>query len=309
MAVSNRDRVGRALELLRAGLQPFVDQTMRARKGAAWAQEIGPQGQLRPVGDGSIHLDTPVLLRAIDRYWGEVFSDVLDRAQRSLVNELIDTRNKWAHDHSFNSADTERALDSAKRLLEAVSAREQAEEIGRAYYEVRRAVFEEEARNKTVSDNLERRRAEDTRKRGEAAKRRAEEEAAIRAERAPAKEGKQRTEDTLRPHLHVEATQNLSKQFDTAMFDIYRRAKSEAGYNATIFLGMLNDRGGLSTAKYLINAPKPSDGYTNLYERGRLDLTVEAMIVESPKWHSLFTPEEVDKARRRLRQYDYKPKA
>jgi hypothetical protein len=295
MAVSNRDRVGRALELLRAGLHPFVDPTMRARKGAAWAQEFSQRGQLRPPGDGSIHLDTPVLLRAIDRYWGEVFSEVLDRAQRSLVNELIDTRNKWAHDYSFNSADTERALDSAKRLLEAVSAREQAEEVGRAYYEVRRAVFEEEARNKTLSENLERRRAE--------------EEAAIRAKRAPAAERKRTADDTLRVHLHVEATQNLSKKFDTAMFDIYRRAKSEAGYNATIFLGMLNDRGGLSTAKYLINAPKPSDGYTNLYERGRLDLTVEAMIVENPKWHSLFTPEEVDKARRRLRQYNYNPKA
>jgi hypothetical protein len=71
------------------------------------------------------------------------------------------------------------------------------------------------------------------------------------------------------------------KQFDGAMFEIYNRAKSEAGYNATIFLRMLRDRGGLAAAKYLINSPKPSDGYTQLYERGRLDLTVEAMLVES----------------------------
>jgi hypothetical protein len=103
--------------------------------------------------------------------------------------------------------------------------------------------------------------------------------------------------------------QSLSKQFDVAMFDIYRRAKSEAGYSATIFLGMLNDRGGLSTAKYLINLPKPSDGYTNLYERGRLDLTVEAMIVENAKWHNLFTKDEIEKARHRLTEYKYTPKA
>jgi hypothetical protein len=102
--------------------------------------------------------------------------------------------------------------------------------------------------------------------------------------------------------------QTLSKQFDAAMFDIYRRAKSEAGYNATIFLGMLNDRGGLSTAKYLINSPKPSDGYTNLYERGRLDLTVEAMVVENANWHALFTSDELHKARRRLMDYNYKPR-
>jgi hypothetical protein len=102
--------------------------------------------------------------------------------------------------------------------------------------------------------------------------------------------------------------QTLSKQFDVAMFDIYQRAKSEAGYNAIIFLGMLNDRGGLSTAKCLINSSKKSDGYTNLYERGRLDLTVEAMVVENTKWHALFAVEEVEKARARLRKYDYAPK-
>jgi hypothetical protein len=72
-------------------------------------------------------------------------------------------------------------------------------------------------------------------------------------------------------------------QFDQAMFSIYDRAKAEANYNATLFLGMLQRRGGLLTAKQLINSPKPSDGYTALYERRRLDLTVEALVVESPK--------------------------
>lgn len=101
--------------------------------------------------------------------------------------------------------------------------------------------------------------------------------------------------------------QDLSKQFDLAMFDIYKKAKAEAGYNATIFLRTVSDRGGLSTAKYLINAPKPSDGYTHLYERGRLDLTVEAMVVENPKWHSLFTVEEIAAAKKRLTKYGYQP--
>ena len=94
--------------------------------------------------------------------------------------------------------------------------------------------------------------------------------------------------------------------FDQAMFNIYRRAKDEAGYNATAFLRMLSDRGGLATAKTLINSPKPSDGYTALYERERLDLTVEAMVLESPQWHELFTTEELKCARNRLRQYGYK---
>jgi hypothetical protein len=93
------------------------------------------------------------------------------------------------------------------------------------------------------------------------------------------------------------------------MFDIYRRAKSEAGYNATIFLNMVSERGGLNTAKYLINSPKESDGYTALFLRGRLDLTVEAMIVENTKWHALFMPDELARARLRLKKYQYTPKS
>jgi hypothetical protein len=98
---------------------------------------------------------------------------------------------------------------------------------------------------------------------------------------------------------------DLAKKFDDAMFGIYRRAKTEANYNATVFLRMLSERGGVSTARYLLNAPKPSDGYTHLYERGRLDLTVEAMIVENPQWAQLFTPEDIARARARLKSYGY----
>jgi len=101
------------------------------------------------------------------------------------------------------------------------------------------------------------------------------------------------------------STADLEKKFEAAMFEIYERAKSEAGYRAAIFHRMLSDRGGLETAKYLINAKDQSDGYTALWEKRRLDLTVEAMVVEQQKWHSLFLPEEIEKARNRLEQNDY----
>jgi hypothetical protein len=97
-----------------------------------------------------------------------------------------------------------------------------------------------------------------------------------------------------------------STPFDLAMFEVYRKAKEEAGYQANIFLRMISNRGGLETAKYLINSAQLSDGYTHPYERGRLDLTVEALVVDNPKWHELFTPEEIEKARRRLTQYEYR---
>jgi hypothetical protein len=71
------------------------------------------------------------------------------------------------------------------------------------------------------------------------------------------------------------------------MLSIYERAKSEAGDVASIFFRMLSARGGLPTAKYLINASQPSEGSTKLFELGRLDLTVEVEVVENKKWHSL----------------------
>jgi hypothetical protein len=78
----------------------------------------------------------------------------------------------------------------------------------------------------------------------------------------------------------------LETQFNEAMLDIYRKAKSEAKYNAIRFLQMV-----------------VSDGYTALWERGRLDLTVESMILENEKFHELFSEEELAICRERLSQY------
>ena len=67
------------------------------------------------------------------------------------------------------------------------------------------------------------------------------------------------------------------------MMDIYVRAKIEAGYVATIFHRMLCDHGGLETARHLINDQTVSSGYTALWERKRLDLTVEAVVYDNPR--------------------------
>jgi hypothetical protein len=97
----------------------------------------------------------------------------------------------------------------------------------------------------------------------------------------------------------------LQDQFDERMLEIYRSAKSEAKYNATVFLAMLNEHGGLETARRLIHATEVSSGYTALWERKRLDLTVEAVIHDNPKWHPLFTEEELEICTSRLRKYEY----
>ena len=99
---------------------------------------------------------------------------------------------------------------------------------------------------------------------------------------------------------------DIDGEFDLAMLGICTRAKAEANYNAKIFFDMLSKHRGLPTAKTLINSGKPSDGYTALYKRGRLDLTVEPMVLSDLRWHSLFARKEIEKAKMRLKQYGYK---
>jgi hypothetical protein len=62
---------------------------------------------------------------------------------------------------------------------------------------------------------------------------------------------------------------------------------------------MLNEIGGYETAKKLISHTEPSDGFANLFLAGRLDLTVEALIVK-PQYQHLFTDEEVKRCKERL---------
>ena len=86
------------------------------------------------------------------------------------------------------------------------------------------------------------------------------------------------------------------------MQSVYTRARSEAGYNATLFLRMLSEYGPVQTAHRLLAATHVSDGLTALWEKGRLDLTVEAVVLR-PEFRGLFTEEEIEIAEGRLEQY------
>lgn len=97
----------------------------------------------------------------------------------------------------------------------------------------------------------------------------------------------------------------ILREFDDAMHNIYHRALKEAKYKASAFLTMLIEHRGLETARRLIHSSKVSDGYTALWERGRLDLTVEALIHDDEKWHILFSPAELAICKKRLENYGY----
>ncbi len=149
MAITNQERVGKALELLKDGLGPFVDREVQDKIKAGGVH----MDTIRRFVDDPNLTDKPVdqwdvaaLLKLMWETWNDVFRNVLGRAERSLVSEIRDQRNKWAHQDSFSSDDADRALDSIARLLTAVSA-PQADEVNRMKMELRRLVFEEQARS------------------------------------------------------------------------------------------------------------------------------------------------------------------
>ncbi|MHB9109492.1 MAG: hypothetical protein ACYDCO_20760 [Armatimonadota bacterium] len=99
----------------------------------------------------------------------------------------------------------------------------------------------------------------------------------------------------------------IEARFNADMIQIYQRAKKECKYNATRFLQMLSERGGLETAHTLIATEGGTDGFIKLWECGRLDLSVEALVLKE-EYHALFTEDEREMCRKRLERYDYKVK-
>lgn len=148
MAMNNRDRVGKAFDLLSEGLLDEVDEVMtRAYKTpdwpAAWAKEDAQRrgGPLRTL---TKH-DVQVQLRAITEQ-GYHFKDVLSRAQQGFASELRETRNLWAHNEPFSSDDASRALDTIERLLHAVGAVDSADDVRKLRVDLQRTVFEDQTR-------------------------------------------------------------------------------------------------------------------------------------------------------------------
>ena len=149
MAITNHERVGKMLDLLRDGLQPFLERELKSQYQQLWLEEVKAtlsNQQLTFAGtEDKLHWDIAAILAVMWNQWNEVFRKTLGHAERTLVSELRDTRNKWAHQRPFSTDDAYRALDSAARLLATVSAPE-ATEVEKMKMELLRVRFDEQVR-------------------------------------------------------------------------------------------------------------------------------------------------------------------
>ena len=91
--------------------------------------------------------DVAGLLKLMWETWNDVFRNTLGHAERSLVSELRDARNKLGAPGTPSPATTPTARSTrSQRLLTAVSA-PQADEVGKMKMELRRLIFDEQVRS------------------------------------------------------------------------------------------------------------------------------------------------------------------
>lgn len=148
MALTNYERVGKALSLLREGLGPFVDREVhRAIRSNRVDHAVLRKFSDRPhTGSSPItDWDVAAMLKLMMAAWRDVFRVTLGHTERSYISELLEVRNAWAHQNAFSGDDAHRALDTAGRLLASVSAPQSAD-VDRIRLQLLRARYYDQTR-------------------------------------------------------------------------------------------------------------------------------------------------------------------
>ncbi|MCY4556609.1 MAG: Swt1 family HEPN domain-containing protein [Chloroflexi bacterium] len=105
---NNRHVIDEALNIFAIGLRPFVAEKTNQKVDA----------------------DPSALIRLMLERWEDAFHRPLGYRVKNLLYEIRDIRNGWAHNsRHFDDDETDRALDSMERLLEAIGAAEQAAQL------------------------------------------------------------------------------------------------------------------------------------------------------------------------------------
>ena len=144
MAMTNSERIARALGLLRDGLRPKCEEVWRSFYGSEWLEVVNSRLHV-PERDPDSG-DVAFLFKGMKATWNDTYGHMFPNAIRALVFELSDVRNKWAHQQSFTTDDAIRALDSMERVLDAFGGAQERRAVRDARFAVMRRMFEEQSR-------------------------------------------------------------------------------------------------------------------------------------------------------------------
>jgi uncharacterized protein (DUF433 family) len=106
---------------------------------------------------------------------------------------------------------------------------------------------------------------------------------------------------------------DLEHRFHLLMHDGYwvfgqftkAKAKDGKGYWSNYQLRSVRQHGGLEAVKRYLERPQAQDGFDRVRELNLLEYSIEALVLTQP-WATLFTPRELEIARRRLASVGYR---
>ncbi len=94
-------------------------------------------------------------------------------------------------------------------------------------------------------------------------------------------------------------------ELNRVLADGIRRCQKELSYTPSYFIRMLGERGPVETVRHLVGSATPSEGFSHLWQAGRLDLTAE-YIALWPEFSCYFGDLE-RAATERLKAYGFDP--
>lgn len=97
---------------------------------------------------------------------------------------------------------------------------------------------------------------------------------------------------------------NTEDRFTAFLHGKANEMKKELKYTPRQFIALLGSEGGLATAQKLVRKEDMSYGTSELYMGNRLDLSLEALILES-EWIRYFDEELLAHAEKKLKKLNY----
>lgn len=149
MVVASRDRVENAWDPLKDGLRPFVERELECVfKDNREAEGDAALAGISASVVGAARWDPAALLSIVIGHCEAGFCDKLRAPSKTYVHEITAVRNRWVPSGLFTHDASNRSLDGVKRLLQAINAAPQTEQIDAQFQEVLRQRFDDSTRSR-----------------------------------------------------------------------------------------------------------------------------------------------------------------
>lgn len=152
IVLTPHETIGVALDQFTQGVLPYFERELQAAYGRDWRISVrsGLRNERQAQLPDEAYWDAHAILTVMWEHWNAVFRQRLGLFERSLVSELREYRNLWAHQTGFSEDDAYRVVDTVQRLLSATgNAEEQLEDLGRIKLDLLRQML-----GRQINDDL-----------------------------------------------------------------------------------------------------------------------------------------------------------